>query len=134
MSLASPRKASRISYNQCFGYSYKSNCIRITENDVPWGQTAVTTVITIGFPLMPQKQGAVKQQGQCERAVVAKNRGSVVLFWVPILKEAVPLPPPRASPLPRIDYHSLTGLGAYNPRLSGNKQPTTTSEHTHRTI
>ena len=55
----------------------------------------VTTVITIGFPLMPQKQGAVKQQGQCERAVVAQNRGSVVLFWVPTLKEAVP-PPARA--------------------------------------
>ena len=42
---------------------------------------------------MPQKQGAVKQQGQCERAVVAQNRGSVVLFWVPTLKESVP---PRA--------------------------------------
>ena len=54
----------------------------------------VTTVITIGFPLMPQKQGAVKQQGQCERAVVAQNRGSVVLFWVPTLKEAVPPSPP----------------------------------------
>ena len=43
---------------------------------------------------MPQKQGAVKQQGQWERAVVAQNRGSVVLFWVPTLKEAVPPPPP----------------------------------------
>ena len=39
---------------------------------------------------MPQKQGAVNQQGQRERAVVAQNRGSVVLFWVPTLKEAVP--------------------------------------------
>ena len=67
--------------------------MRTTENDVHSGQTAVTTVITIGFPLMPQKQGAVKQQGQCERAVVAQNRGSVVLFWVPTLKDAVPPPP-----------------------------------------
>ena len=64
VSLASPRKASWISYNYCFGYSYKSNYIRTTENDVHWAQTAVTTVITIGFPLMSQKQGAVKQQGQ----------------------------------------------------------------------
>ena len=63
-SLASPRKASWISSNKCFGYSYKSNCIRTTENDVHWGQATVTTVITIGFPLMPQKQGAVNQQGQ----------------------------------------------------------------------
>ena len=38
--------------------------IRTTENDVHWGQAAVTTVIIIGFPLMPQKQGAVNQQGQ----------------------------------------------------------------------
>ena len=57
----------------------------------------VTTVITIGFPLMPQKQGAVKQQGQCERAVVAQNRGSVVLFWVPTLKESVPPPGPKGT-------------------------------------
>ena len=28
------------------------------------GQITVTTVKTIGFPLMPQKQGALKQQGQ----------------------------------------------------------------------
>ena len=59
----------------------------------------VTTVITIGFSLMPQKQGAVNQQGQCERAVVAQNRGSVVLFWVPTLKEAVPPPPPSKESL-----------------------------------
>ena len=46
---------------------------------------------------MPQKQGAVKQQGQCERAVVAQNWGSVVLFWVPTLKEAVPPPGVRGG-------------------------------------
>ena len=80
--------------HRSFGYSYKSNCIRTTENDVHWGQVAVTTVITICFPLMPQKQGAVNQQGQWERAVIAQNRGSVVLFWVPTLKETVPPPPP----------------------------------------
>ena len=59
----------------------------------------VTTVIAIGFPLMPQKQGAVNQQGQCEMAVVAQNRGSVVLFWVPTLKEAVTPPPPPPGPI-----------------------------------
>ena len=64
VSLTSPRKASWITYNQCFGYSYKSNCIRTTENDVHWGQAMVTTVITKGFHVMPQKQGAVNQQGQ----------------------------------------------------------------------
>ena len=64
VSLASPRKAFWISYNKCFGYSYKIKCIRITENDVHWGQATVTTIITIGFPLMPQIQGAVNQQGQ----------------------------------------------------------------------
>ena len=47
---------------------------------------------------MPQKQGAVNQQGQWERAVAAQNRGSVVLFWVPTLKEAVPPPPPPHPP------------------------------------
>ena len=35
----------------------------------------MTTVITIGCPVMPQKQGAVNQQGQLERALVAQNRG-----------------------------------------------------------
>ena len=48
----------------------------------------VTTVITISLPLMPQKHGAVKQQGQWERAVVAQNQGSVVLLLVPTLKES----------------------------------------------
>ena len=43
VSLASPRN----------DYSYKSNCSRTTENDVHWGQAAVTTVITIGLPLIP---------------------------------------------------------------------------------
>ena len=70
----------------------------------------VTTVITIGFPLMPQKQGAVKQQGQCDRAVVAQNRGSVVLFWVPTLKEAVP--PTRATPSHRDTGEAGEVLGA----------------------
>ena len=60
---------------------------------------------------MPQKQGAVKQQGQCERAVVAQNRGSIVLFWVPTLKEAVP-PPPWATPSHRDTGEAGAVLGA----------------------
>ena len=64
VSLASPRKASWIRYNKCFGYSYKSNCIRTTENDVHWGQAVVTTVITIVFFFDASKTGAVNQQGQ----------------------------------------------------------------------
>ena len=29
--------------------------------------------------------------------MVAQNRGSIVLVWVPTLKEAVPPPPPRVQ-------------------------------------
>ena len=48
------------------------------------------------------KQEAVNQQGWWrERAVVAQNRGSVVLFWVPTIKGAVPSTrPPSPSPHP----------------------------------
>ena len=52
ISLASPRKASWISYNWCFGYSYKCNYIRTTENYVFLGQATVTTVIAICCPLI----------------------------------------------------------------------------------
>ena len=49
VSLASPRKASWIGYNWCFGYSYKSNYSRTPENDVHWGQATVTTVFFCVF-------------------------------------------------------------------------------------